>query len=126
MVRDPFASDAEPEFEDVVGSIEDPDCRAIIRTLEEPMTARELAERCDIPTSTTYRKLEKMTDATLLEELTEIRSSGHHTTRYRIDFTEVRVELEEDRSLALTISRPARSPDERLEFLWSEVRKEVD
>lgn len=126
MVRDPFAKEVDSAFEEVLDALDDPDCRAIIRTLEEPMTASELADQCDIPMSTTYRKLEKMTDATLLDELTEIRTSGHHTTRYRIDFTEVRIELEEDQSLAIAISRPTRSPDEQLEYLWSEVRKGAD
>lgn len=125
MVRDPFPREEAPELETVLSALEDPDCRTIIHTLEEPMTARELSDAGDIPLSTTYRKLDKMTEATLLEELTEIRSDGRHTTRYRIDFTDVTVSLTDKRRLEVAINRPTKAPDERLEDLWTEVRKEV-
>lgn len=125
MVRDSFAEEAEPEVETVLEALRDEDCRTIIRHLEGPMTASDVSERCDIPLSTTYRKLDTMADATLLEELTEIRTDGRHTTRYRLDFDEVLLAVEDDRTLDMRISRPARSADERLEYLWSEVRKGI-
>lgn len=125
MVRDPFPQKEIPELETVLEALEDPDCRTIIRNLEEPMTASEISETCDIPLSTTYRKLDKMTEATLLEEMTEIRSDGRHTTRYRVGFTDVTVSVTESLDLDLEITRPPKAPDERLADLWSEVRKEV-
>lgn len=125
MVRDPFATEEAPGVEDVLDALHDEDCRRIIRSLEEPMTASDVSEDCDIPLSTTYRKLDAMAEATLLEEVTEIRSDGRHTTRYRIGFEEVLLFLEDDRSLGLSVSRPARTADERLEQLWSEVRRGV-
>lgn len=125
MVRDSFAEEAEPEVETVLEALRDEDCRTIIRHLEGPMTASDVSEHCDIPLSTTYRKLDTMADATLLEELTEIRTDGRHTTRYRLDFDEVLLAVEDDRTLDMRISRPARSADERLEYLWSEVRKGI-
>jgi DNA-binding transcriptional ArsR family regulator len=125
MVRDPFATEGAPDVEDVLDALHDEDCRRIIRSLEEPMTANDVSDACEIPLSTTYRKLDTMTEATLLEELTEIRPDGRHTTRYRIAFEEVLLFLEDDRSLELAVSRPARTADERLGYLWSEVRKGV-
>lgn len=125
MVRDPFAKEDEPEIETVLEALCDEDCRTIIHRLEKPMTASDVSDTCDIPLSTTYRKLDTMADATLLEELTEIRADGRHTTRYRLGFDELLLAVEEDRTLDLRISRPARSADERLEQLWSEVRKGV-
>lgn len=125
MVRDPFAEEERPDVQDLLGALEDPDCRTIIRNLDEPMTAGELSEHCDIPQSTIYRKLDTLSNATLLEELTEVRSDGHHTTRYDVAFEEVTLALNEDREFEYEVSRPARTPDERLADMWSEVSKEL-
>jgi len=50
MVRDPFGDQEGPDFEDVLDALDDDDCRAIVKALEEPMTAsgspRPAACRC--------------------------------------------------------------------------------
>ncbi len=125
MVRDPFRKAEEPDLEVVLDALRDPACRTIIQSLEEPMTATELSEHCDIPLSTTYRKLEKLTDSSLLDEQIEVREDGRHTSRYTPHFDAVLVRLVEKQHLELSISRPPRSADERLADLWSEVRQEV-
>lgn len=125
MVRDPIASESTPPAEEICAALDDPDCREIIRNLEEPMTASELTAACEIPQSTLYRKLEVLTDATLLEESTEIRQDGHHASKYAVAFNEITIVLDDNRSLAVQIERPARTADERLAELWSEVRKET-
>ncbi|MBZ6495374.1 MULTISPECIES: winged helix-turn-helix domain-containing protein [Natrinema] len=125
MVRDPFASESTTSAEEICAALDDPDCREIIRNLEEPMTAAELSKQCEIPQSTLYRKLELLTEATLLEESTEIRQDGHHASKYSVAFDEITLGLDEDRSLSVQIERPARTADERLAELWSEVRKET-
>ncbi len=114
-----------PSAPELCAVLEDGDCREIIRQLNEPMTASELAANCEIPQSTLYRKLELLTETTLLEESTEIRRDGHHTSTYAIGFTEVRFALESDRTLTATVERPARTADERLAELWSEVSREI-
>lgn len=125
MVRDPRASERAPELQVVLDALDDEDCRTIVRTLEEPMTALEIADATGIPQSTAYRKLDKLSEATIVDELTEIRTDGHHTTRYAVDFRTVEIGLDEGRSFDLEITRPARSADEQLARLWSEVRKET-
>jgi DNA-binding transcriptional ArsR family regulator len=125
MVRDPAAGDDDPGLQAVLDALEDPDCRAIVGAMTEPMTASEASEATDIPLSTTYRKLDRLSDAGMVEERTEIRSDGHHTTRYRVDFEAVVVALDEDRSFGVEITRPSRTPEERLAGIWSEVRKEI-
>jgi DNA-binding transcriptional ArsR family regulator len=114
-----------PPAADICAALDDPDCREIIQHLDEPMTASELNSLCDIPQSTLYRKLELLTDSTLVEESTEIRRDGHHASRYAVAFEEITLSLEDDQSLSVTIERPARTADERLAELWSEVRKET-
>jgi DNA-binding IclR family transcriptional regulator len=123
MVRDPFASEA-PGLQNVLDALDDPDCRAIVESLGDPMTANELSETCDVPLSTCYRKLELLTEASLLEEQVEICADGQHTTRYAIAFDEVRIAVDGERSIEVAIKRRAQTPDERLSSLWSEVRKE--
>ncbi|ELY91298.1 hypothetical protein C483_09671 [Natrialba hulunbeirensis JCM 10989] len=125
MVRDPIGSESTPSAAEICAALDDPDCREIIRNLEEPMTASELTNRCEIPQSTLYRKLELLTDSTLLEETTEIRRDGHHASKYAVAFDEISIGLDDDQSLTVQIDRPARTADERLAELWSEVRKET-
>ncbi|RBI62195.1 transcriptional regulator [halophilic archaeon] len=123
MLRD--LADDGPELQAILDALDDPACRTIIQELEEPMTASELADETDIPLSTLYRKIDLLTDASLLNELTEIREDGHHTSRYRVAVESVNIALDDDREFDVTIERPPQSTDERLERLWSEVRKET-
>jgi DNA-binding transcriptional ArsR family regulator len=124
MVRDPREQD-ELDAEIVLDALDDADARAIIRALDEPMTASELSDACDIPLSTTYRKLDLLTEASLLLEGTEVRSDGHHTTRYEVAFEEVRVALDEDRRFEVAVEQRDRSAEERLADMWSQVRRET-
>lgn len=125
MVRDPFADDEAPDLQEVLDALDDPDCRAIVSALEEPMTASEISEASDIPLSTTYRKLDRLEEAQLLFEGTEIRPDGQHASIYEVDFEEVVIALTEERDFETEIARQPRTPDQRLESLWSEVRKET-
>lgn len=74
----------EPDAETVIECLEDAACRAILSaTGEQALTAGELSEQCDLPTSTTYRKLEELTAASLLDEQTRIARDGKHASEYR-------------------------------------------
>jgi DNA-binding transcriptional ArsR family regulator len=122
MGPDSLATDR-PRLQDVLDALDDPECRSIVERLAEPMTAKEVSNSCDIPLSTTYRKLGLLDDASLVEERTEVRVSGRHTSRYAIDFEAVRVALDDDRLFEVAIEQPERTPDEQLSELWAEVRK---
>lgn len=124
MARD-SRSESPPPLDDVLAALDDADCRAIVRALDEPLSAGEVSDRCDIPSSTAYRKLDLLTEAELLREATEIRPDGHHTTLYDVDFERVVIALEDDRTLGVGIDRPTRSADEQLAAMWEEVRKET-
>lgn len=119
---DPFAPNP-PDPQDVLDALDDPDCRTIIEHLETPMTATELSDACGIPCSTMYRKLTLLSDAALLDERIEFRTDGKHRTRYVIAFDEVRIVLDDARSVHLEITRRDQTPEERLSELWAEVRK---
>ena len=125
MVRDRVAEEELPELTTVLDALDDEDCRAIVSVLDEPMTASEISDASDVPMSTTYRKLELLTDSSLLHEGIEVRSDGQHASRYVVNFEEVIITLDENREFDVDIAHRARSPDQRLETLWSEVRKET-
>ncbi|MFW6384490.1 MAG: helix-turn-helix domain-containing protein [Halodesulfurarchaeum sp.] len=125
MVAGPVGDDDPPDSQAVFDALEDRDCRRIIEHLEEPRTAKELSEDCDLPLSTTYRKLDILTEASLLSERTVIQADGHHTTQYQIAFEQVRIVLNDDHEVSVGITREPESTDERLETLWAEVRRET-
>ena len=132
MVRDPSRDPEPPSVDEVLDALADDAARRIVAALTEPKTASELSEECDIPPSTTYRKLEKLTDASLLSESTDIRRDGQHTTRYSVSFDAVTVSVDEGaegdgdgREFDVEFSRPERTRDERLADLWSELREET-
>ena len=124
MARDLSVSES-PELEAVLDALDDADARTIIRSLDEPMTASQLSETCDIPLSTMYRKLDLLTDAELLDEGTQIRADGHHATTYEVAFDAVRIELTDGREIEVQVEGRERRPDQRPAELWSEVRRET-
>jgi DNA-binding transcriptional ArsR family regulator len=121
----PDGDDDQPELASVLDALNDEDCRRIVEALSEPMTAEEISEVTDIPLSTTYRKLDRLTDAALLEEGVEVRRDGQHVSRYILVFDEVSIRLSDEQELELDLSRTERTADERLAALWTEVRKET-
>ncbi|MEF8814949.1 MAG: winged helix-turn-helix domain-containing protein [Halovenus sp.] len=74
---------AETAVQALLDALDDADCRAILdATREKALTASEISEIHDLPLSTTYRKLDLLTEAGLLEERTRIRRSGKHASEY--------------------------------------------
>lgn len=106
-----------PGLQEVLDALGDPACRTILEHLDGPTTASERSETCGVPESTTYRKLDLLSDASLVEEQLEIGPDGRHTTRYALNFDEVRVSLDDDRSIDVAIKRQSRTPEERLSDL---------
>lgn len=88
--------EAQPLFE----VLEDADCRAILgETDSEALSAKELSEACDLPLSSTYRKLDMLTEAGLLEERTRIRQSGKHPSEYIRIVEEIAVSIDDSTSI---------------------------
>lgn len=73
----------EQDLDELLSVLEDSDCRAVLEaTGEEALSAKEIGERCSIPSSTVYRKVDRLTGAGLLEESLRIHRSGKHTNEY--------------------------------------------
>ncbi|WP_440990756.1 DUF7342 family protein [Haloarchaeobius baliensis] len=118
------ASDEEPPVPAVLQSLEDEKCRAILRALREPKSASDLCDECGLANSTAYRKLERLRDAGLVREYTEVRRDGPNATLYERDFTEISVRIDENDEFSLTVDRPTEEPEDRMASFWSEMRRE--
>lgn len=96
----------------VLDALGDSACRAILREINDPMTAKEISAATDLPLSTTYRKLDFLSDTLLLRERTEVRPDGNHTQRYVPDFEAVRIVVDERRNIDVAIA-PSNLPPDR-------------
>jgi len=84
----------ESSVQSLLDVLDDTDCRAILDgTHEEALTAKEVSEDYDIPLSTTYRKLDLLTEAGLLEERTRIRRGGRHASEYIRQVDDITISL---------------------------------
>ena len=65
------------------------------------MTTGEIVDRCDIPLSSAYHKLERLTDASMIDERVEARADGHHTSKYVLNIEAVLIALSNDQRFGL-------------------------
>ena len=112
-------------LQSVLDALDDRDCREIIRTLEEPMTAREIATRRELPRSTTYRKLDLLTEAGLVVEETTLEPGEGHVSQFRLAVEEVTVTFDEDREFDVNVVERERDPEDRLAELWQTVGEQL-
>ena len=120
MAANPLSDAVSPDVETVFDLLKTESARRIVCTVEEPMTAAEVADACGIPRSTAYRKLQAMAEAGLLRK-----QEGGDAARYAVDF-EVVVVRNVNGDLELDLEVPTRSASEQLSTLWGEVRAEAD
>ncbi|GAB7017255.1 helix-turn-helix domain-containing protein [Halostagnicola bangensis] len=111
----PVEDDA--DLERVVTVLDDAACRKIISTLDEPMTASEIATKTELPLSTTYKKLDRLAEASLVRETVGIHQGRHRKSRYIADFSEIAIGLDDEQDLHLSIERS----DSRHTEIWSEM-----
>jgi DNA-binding transcriptional ArsR family regulator len=102
---EPAALTEEADIESLLGTLEDPDCRAIIEaTTGEALSASELSDRCDLPLSTTYRKVDQLTDVGVLEERVRLSRSGQHTSEYTLQINSIQLSVDPESGIVLQIS----------------------
>lgn len=111
-----------------LAALADPDCRRVVAALDEPLTATAVAEECDLPRTTAYRKLDRLSEGGLVAEQGIARPDGHHATAYVRDFTDVLVAFDEG-SFAVEVRDEAdetgESADERLARYPTGVSEEL-
>jgi len=95
----------------VLDALDDEECRAILEaTKRESLTAAEIADECDLPSSTAYRKIDLLADADLLTEELRIRRSGKHVSEYACAIDDVTLSVG-DGGVELSVSRTEPAAD---------------
>lgn len=90
--------------QEILGALEDEYCRAILEVMSTSFrTAQRISDLCEMPISTTYRKLNTLESVGLVETSIRLRRSGHHTKEFSRAFDAVMVSLEEQERTAITI-----------------------
>ena len=99
--------DSAGEVTEVLTVLEDEECRSILaETSESPYSVNELAEECDIPLSTAYRKVDRLADAGLIEEQIRLSTSGKHTSEYRLAVNDIQISIGSDAGIELSLVSP--------------------
>lgn len=123
MTTNPLTDALTPDVQTLFDCLSCADCQCILRHLDGPKTAEELAEACDIPRSTIYRKLTLLERAALVEK-----RSGRDgdPARFVVAFDEAVVELDDDdREFEVSVSEPPRTVEEQLHRSWQNVRRQT-
>lgn len=71
------------------------------------MTANELVNACDISFSTLYRKLDLLTEISLVKQEIVIRTDGQNTTRFVRTFEQLRIEVDADLQMDVLVDSNA-------------------
>jgi hypothetical protein len=85
------------EAGDLLAALADEDCRTLLQAADgEALSTSELSDACELPLSTTYRKVERLTEAGLFEEQLRLCSSGKHTSEYTLAIQSVELSLSDE------------------------------
>jgi len=116
MTDDAVSEDA--DLADVVTLLDDEHVRSIlVATSAEPLSAKELGERCDLSVSSIYRRVDELREFDLLEELTRPRRDGHHETVYVSAFDRFELAIQ-DGELDWTVARASGDVADELSRMW--------
>lgn len=72
----------EPTADDAFDVLGDESARRVFSYLDTPRSAQEVAEASDVPLSTVYRALDRLSDAGLAERKIVIREDGNRVFRF--------------------------------------------
>lgn len=125
MGTDPVSDEEKIPVKQVLEALGDPDCQTILEETTSPMTAKEIAQKNEISSSTVYRKLDLLSNATLLRELQSVHQKRGRITLYQRNFTNIRTYISDDEKLDIEMSRPKRPANQRLADMWSKMGDEL-
>lgn len=95
----------ESNLQHIFAVLDDRDCREILQvTSDEKLSATEVADMCEMPLSTTYRKIDMLDQAGFLDEHTRIHRWGKHSSAYSRSVESVFVSLRGDGSAVVQVS----------------------
>ena len=71
--------------------------RILVTVNDEPQSAKDISQACDVSHSAIYRRLSVLTEYELLTEASRINPRGHHYSVYEPNFGSIRISLEDSR-----------------------------
>lgn len=80
----------------VFTALGDETCRVVLRTLRatpDPLTVNELSDAADVTLTSTYRKIDRLSRAGLVEVREGVDPDGHRRARYRPVVDRIEVDL---------------------------------
>jgi len=98
--------------------------RSILEAVDgEALSAKELADRCDVSGPTMYRRVNAMREFDLLRTSTEIDPDGNHYTVYESNVDRVQIELDPgDEGVIVDVSY--RNRTDQFIHLWEGLREQ--
>ena len=110
----------EESIEEILDTIGDEMARRVLIALsEDPQSAKELAETCEMSLPTVYRRVDVLMDNGLITEETVVAEDGNHFKEYRCNFDSTLISLG-DEKFDVEIYRQENLPD-RFSELWDEL-----
>ncbi|WP_167599494.1 helix-turn-helix domain-containing protein [Halorussus marinus] len=95
----------------------------ILRATNEPKSAQELSDELEIPIATSYRRIEELTEAELLElSGREFSEEGRRTKVYRRNIDTLKVSFEERQIDVEAEDRP--DEENSLADVWRDLKAE--
>lgn len=91
-------------------------------TSVEPLSAKQLSDRCDMSVSTVYRRAEALIEEGLLVERTHIDQDGHHHSEYEAAVDHLDVDLAAD-GFSVALRRKEDAVD-RFTRVWEDIRRD--
>jgi len=85
-------------------------------TLEEPLSAEQLSDRCGVSPATVYRRLETLDDYDLVATRTQPDADGHHYQVYTATLDRVVLDLTPE-GFELRVTRRQRMADRFTDFV---------
>ena len=126
MSRGVFDDRSQPDPDTTFAALNDETCRELVGTLtDSPMSVSELANETDVPLSTTYKKIDRLRQAELVNELTQVDPGGHHRGRYMVDLDRLVVELTDEGKFQVQVERRLDTPENQLVKMWESVRDQA-
>jgi predicted transcriptional regulator len=82
------------DLEKILDALSKDHSRMILQTATEPMSVKQLSHLCDLPLSSTYRRVNRLEEANLLEPKIKLDPEhGKHVTQYERAFDSIEMEM---------------------------------
>ncbi|MFB6308653.1 MAG: winged helix-turn-helix domain-containing protein [Haloarculaceae archaeon] len=112
--------DEQRSIEEILDTIGDQHARRVLAAISrEALSAKDLAEECDLSLPTVYRRIEMLDEYDLVDDRTLVAEDGNHYKVYESNFESTVISLEDD-EYRVQIYREGNLPD-RFTKLWDEL-----